>query len=52
MIRYEGGPKKRGEIRVANGVEDEAEAIGEFTLILHTCFMLRLHDILYVPSMR
>ena len=45
---------RRGErtIRVANGVEANAEAIGEFTLVLHSGFMLRLHDVLYVPSMR
>jgi hypothetical protein len=45
---------KRGErtIRVANGVEADAEALGDFTLALHTGFKLLLHDILYVPSMK
>jgi hypothetical protein len=45
---------KRGErtISVANGVEAHVEAIGEFTLMLHSGFMLKLHDVLYVPSMR
>jgi hypothetical protein len=45
---------KRGErtIRLANGVEAHAEAIGEFTLMLHSGFMLQLDDILYVPLIR
>ena len=45
---------RRGErtIRVANGVEAEAKAIGEFTLALNSGFMLRLRNVLYVPSMR
>src|SRR3989337_3342068 len=45
---------KRGEItiRVANGVEADAEALGDFTLTLHTSFKLLLHDVLYVPSMK
>ena len=45
---------RRGErrIRVANGVETDAEAIGDFDLILHTGFALKLTNVLYVPSMR
>ena len=45
---------RRGErrIRVANGLEAEVEAIGEFPLTLHTGFTLLLKDVLYVPSVR
>ena len=45
---------RRGErrIRVANGVEAEVKAIGDFTLTLHTGFRLQLHNVLYVPSMK
>ena len=44
----------RGErtIRVANSIEAEAEAIGELPLVLNNGFVLKLHDVLYVPSMR
>ena len=45
---------RRGErtIRVANGVEADAEALGDFILILHTGVKLLLRDVLYVPSMK
>jgi hypothetical protein len=44
---------RRGErsIRVANGVEAEVEAIGELPLELNNDFILRLNNILYVPSL-
>jgi hypothetical protein len=44
---------QRGErsIRVANGVEAELEAIGELPLKLNNGFILRLHNVLYVPSL-
>jgi hypothetical protein len=38
-------------IRVDNGVEAEVEAIGELPLELNNSFILRLHNILYVPSL-
>ena len=45
---------RKGErkIRVANGVEVEAEAVGVFTLLLHTGFELQLNNVLYVSSMK
>ena len=41
----------RGErrIRVANGVEAEVKAIGDFTLTLHTGFRLQLNDFFMYP---
>jgi hypothetical protein len=44
---------QRGErsIRVANGVEAEVEAIGKLLLELNNGFILRLHNILYIPSL-
>jgi hypothetical protein len=44
---------QRGErsIRVANGVETKVEAIGELPLELNNDFILRLHNVLYVPSL-
>jgi hypothetical protein len=44
---------RRGErsIRVANDVEAEVEAIGELPLELNNDFILRLHNVLYVPSL-
>jgi hypothetical protein len=44
---------RRGErsIRVVNGVEAEVEAIGELPLELNNSFILRLHNVLYVPSL-
>jgi hypothetical protein len=44
---------QRGErsIRVANDVEAEVEAIGELLSELNNGFILRLHNILYVPSL-
>jgi hypothetical protein len=43
---------QRGErtIKVANGVQTEVEAIGDLSLELHDGFVLRLTDVLYVPS--
>jgi hypothetical protein len=45
---------QRGErkIRVANGVEAEAEAVGELPLELNDGFVLKLTNIVYVPSLR
>ena len=45
---------QRGErcIKVANGVEVEVEAIGELPLELKDGFVLKLTDVLYVPSLR
>jgi hypothetical protein len=45
---------RKGErkIRVANGVEVEAEAVGVFTLLLRTGFELKLSNVLYVLSMK
>ena len=44
---------QRGErrIKVANGVEVEAEAIGELPLELNNGFVLHLRDVLFVPSL-
>jgi hypothetical protein len=44
---------RRGErsSRVANDVEAEVEAIGELSLELNNGFILRLHNIHYVPSL-
>jgi hypothetical protein len=44
---------QRGErsIRVTNGVEAEVEAIRELPLELNNGFILRLHNVLYVPSL-
>ncbi|CAO2146931.1 unnamed protein product, partial [Urochloa humidicola] len=44
---------QRGErgIKVANGVEAEVEAIGELPIKLKDGFTLRLHDVLYVPTL-
>ena len=37
---------------MANGVEVEAEAVGVFTLLLHTGFELQINNVLYVSSMK
>jgi hypothetical protein len=44
---------RRGErsIRVTNGVEAEVEAIGELPFELNNGFILRLNNVLYVPSL-
>jgi hypothetical protein len=44
---------QRGErsIRVTNDVDAEVEAIGELPLELNNGFILRLHNVLYVPSL-
>jgi hypothetical protein len=44
---------QRGErsIRVANDVEAEVEPIGELPLELNNIFILRLHNVLYAPSL-
>jgi hypothetical protein len=44
---------RRGErnIRVANGVKAKVEAIGELPLELNNGFILRLHNVLYVPPL-
>jgi hypothetical protein len=44
----------RGErtIRVANGIEVGVEAIGDLSLTLYGGFILCLHDVLFVPSLR
>jgi hypothetical protein len=44
---------QRGErsIRVANGVKAEVEAIEELSLELNSGFILRLNNVLYVPSL-
>jgi hypothetical protein len=44
---------RRGErsIRVINGVDIEVEAIGELPLELNNGFILRLHNVLYAPSL-
>jgi hypothetical protein len=39
-------------LKVANGVEAEVEAIGTLQLELHSGFILRLFDVLYVPSIQ
>ena len=39
-------------IKVANGIEEHVEAIGELPLVLDDSFVLVLHDVLYVPSLR
>ena len=49
-----GGPCKeeKEKIKVANGVEAEAEGIGDLSLELDDGFRLQLSDILYIPSLR
>jgi hypothetical protein len=44
---------QRGErrIKVANGVEAQVEAIGDLSLELDEGFVLKLSDVLYVPSL-
>jgi hypothetical protein len=44
---------RRGErsIRVTNDVKDEVEAIGELPLELNNGFILRLYNVLYMPSL-
>jgi hypothetical protein len=44
---------QRGErrIKVANGVEARVEAIGDISLELDEGFVLKLSDVLYVPSL-
>jgi hypothetical protein len=44
---------RRGEknIRVANGVEAEVEAIEELPLELNNDFILHLNNVLYIPSL-
>ena len=37
---------------MANGVKAEVEAIGELLLELNDGFILKLTDVLYVPSLR
>jgi len=45
---------QRGErrIKVANGVEAQVEAIGDLSLELVDGFLLKLSDVLFVPSLR
>ena len=45
---------QRGErrIKVANGVEAQVEAIGDLSLALVDGFLLKLSDVLFVPSLR
>jgi hypothetical protein len=45
---------QRGErsIGVTNFIDAEVETIGELPLELNNGFILRLHNILYVPSLR
>ena len=49
-----GGPCKeeKKRIEVANGVEVEAEAIEDLSIELVDGFVLKLSDVLYVPSLR
>jgi hypothetical protein len=44
---------QRGErrIKVANGVEAQVEAIGDLSLDLDDDFVVKLSDVLYVPSL-
>ena len=44
---------QRGErrIKVANGVEAQVEAIGDLSLELVDGFLLKLSDVLFVPSL-
>ena len=45
---------QRGErhIKVANGVKAKVKAIGELPLLLNDGFVLKLTNLLYVPSLR
>ena len=45
-------PSGKRRIKVANGLEAEAEAIAEFHLQLNSGFVLCLRDVLYVPSLQ
>ena len=49
-----GGPCKeeKEKIKVANGVEAEAEGIGDLSLELDDGFVLQVSYVLYVPSLR
>jgi hypothetical protein len=38
-------------LKVANGVEFDAEAVGSLTFELHTGFLLHLNNVLYVPTL-
>ena len=46
--------QQRGErkIKVANGVEAQVEAIGDLSLELVDGFLLKISDVLFVPSLR
>lgn len=39
-------------LRMANGHEAEVEAVGSLPLVLHDSFVLRLNNVLYVPSLK
>jgi hypothetical protein len=43
--------REERSIRVTNGVEAEVEAIGELSLELNNRFIIRLNNVLYVPSL-
>jgi hypothetical protein len=43
--------RRERSIRVANGVEAEVEVIGELLLELNNGFILRLYNVLYIPSL-
>jgi hypothetical protein len=44
--------RRERAIKLANGVQAEVEVIGDLPLELHDGFVLRLIDVLYVPSLR
>jgi hypothetical protein len=44
--------KEERHIKVVNGVQAEVKAIGELPLELNDGFVLKLTDVLYVPSLR
>jgi hypothetical protein len=43
--------REERSIRVTNGVKAEVEAIGELPVELNNGFILRLHNVIYVPSL-
>jgi len=43
--------RKERQIKVANGVQVDVEAVGDVSLELANSFILLLRDVLYVPSL-
>ena len=52
QIHYRDSIRGERHIKVANGFKPEVEAIGDLPLELNDGFVLKLLDVLYVPSLR